>query len=336
MSSTALRRFFSKFAFVFLSSLLVVTASERVYWYLGGLGFEANIVIALFYMIPTLVMLWVVGSGPSQRLHQVILGGAVFGFVVEGVLTTVIYEDGPLPVLAALFVGWHGLLSVVAFWYLARKWLLERRRSALATGSALIGAYWGIWSIVYRLPESTEDFEESFAVMEPGEFAVYALGVGAIFAIGHWLIGYVWPDDFRLSKWGRRGTVALVAGYGSLAVLVFVPWAPAKLAVLIGTALWLLRRSRTTTSGEPSAVAALQGRVALRDVLILMIAPLVAGAAYAGVWAMDLTDDSVEGLMALLVATQVVAGLVAFGWAARRSLRGSQPSEVFDERTVAP
>ncbi len=229
--------------------------------------------------------------------------------------------------LAALFVGWHGLLSVVAFWYLARKWLLERRRAALSTGAALVGAYWGIWSIIYRLPEATEDFEEAFSVMEPGEFTVYALVVGVIFAAAHWLIGYVWPADFRLSKWGRRGTIALVAGYGAVAVLVAVPWAPIKFGVLVGTALWLLRRSRKASDGEPSVIAALQGRAALSDVAILMVAPVVAAVAYAGVWALDLSDKSIEGLMAFFATTQVLAGLVAFGWAARRSVSSVQPRD---------
>ncbi len=326
MNSIALKNWAKGLAFVFLSSLLVVTASGRVYWYLGGVGLEQNILIALFYAIPTLAGLWAIGSGGSSRLHQMILAGAVYGFVVEGVLTPVIYEDGPLPVLAALFVGWHGLLSIVAFWYLARKWLLEGKRKALAIGVLLVGAYWGSWSIVYRLPNALDEFEETYAVMEPAEFAGYAMVVGAGFAAAHWLIGLVWPEEFRPGKWGRRLIVIVTLGYGSLAVLPVVPWAPLKFAVLVGGALRLLQRSRQHRPDEPSAIAELQGRVALRDVAILMVAPAVAGLVYAGVWALDLSDEVVQGLFGLFSGAQVIAGLVAFAWAARRSLR--RPSEV--------
>jgi hypothetical protein len=321
MSSAAIRKWASGLAFVFLSSLLVVTASERVYWYLGGVGFEQNLLIAAFYMIPTLAALWAIGSGASSRLHQMVLAGAIFGFVVEGVLTTVIYEDGPLPLLAALFVGWHGLLSVVCFWYLTRKLLLERRLLALGVGAAVTGLLWGIWSIVYRLPEALEGHEETHSVMEPGEFAVYALVVGVIFAVTHWLIGFVWPQQFRPEKWGRRGIAVLLLGYAALAVLPAVPWAPIKFGVLVGTMLRLLRRSRETTLAEPSAIESLQGMIRWQDAAILMVAPLLAGVSYAVVWSLDPSEDFVQGVFATFSGLQVLAGLVAFAWAARRSTR---------------
>jgi hypothetical protein len=253
-----------------------------------------------------------------------VLAGAIFGFVVEGVLTTVLYEDGPLPFLASLFVGWHGLLSLFCFWYLARKWLLERRRRSLAIGAAAVGLYWGFWSIVYRLPEATEDFDQVFAVMEPGDFAVYSLVVGLVFAAAHWLIGYVWPTQFRPGRWGRRGIVLLLLSYASLAVLPLVPWAPVKFAVLVGGALWLLQRSRRFAPDEPSAIELLQGRVAINDVAILLIAPIAASFAYAGIWALDLSDSAVSGIFTTFSLLQAAAGLVAFVWAAQRSLRRPQ------------
>jgi hypothetical protein len=321
MSTTALRNWGKGFAFVFLSALLMVTASERVYWYVGGVSLESILGIAVFYMIPALAGLWAIGSGPSTRLHQVVLAGAVFGFVVEGVLTTVVYEDGVLPVMAALFVGWHGLLSVVAFWYLARRWLLEQRRRPLIFGSTAVGLLWGFWSIVYTLPEASEDFEEGFTIMEPTEFAIYALVVGLAFAAGHYLIGHVWPERFQPGKWGSRGIVLLLLAYAAMVVLPAVPWAPLKFGVLVGGSLWLLRRSRETTPDEPSAIAALQGKVALRDVALLLIMPAIAAATYWSVWSLELTEGAVEEIFAAVSVLTVLAGLIAFGWSWRRSLQ---------------
>ena len=321
MDTELAKRWVKGFAFVFLSALLMVTASERVYWYLGGATIESVVVIAGFYMIPALAALWAIGSGPSHRLHQMILAGAIFGFVVEGVLTTVVYEDGVLPVMAALFVGWHGLLSVVGFWYLTRRWLLEGRRRILATSAAAMGAYWGVWSIGYKAPNALADFEEPFAVMGPGDFAVYALIIGAVFAVGHYLIGFVWPERFKPDKWGRRGISLLLISYAALAVLPLVPWAPVKFAILVGGTVWLLQRSRVHTRGEPSAIEALQGRPLIRDVALLMIMPLVAAVAYAGVWSLDLSAGAAEGVFELFSIGQVLAGLIAYVYAARRSLR---------------
>lgn len=324
MNATAVKRSGAGLAFILLSALIMSTASERVYWYLGGASFDAFLGIAVFYAIPTLALLWAIGSGPSNGIHQLILGGAIFGFVVEGVITPVIYEDGPLPLLAALFVGWHGLISVVSFWYFARKWLLERRRRALVTGSAVLGLYWGVWSIVYVLPDALAEFDEVHPVMDPTEFGIYALIVGAVFATAHFLIGFVWPDGFRPGKWGRRGIVALLLGYASLAVLPVVPWAPVKFAVLVGGALWLLRRSRQAAPDESTVFATLAGHVRLSDVALVMVAPVVAALAYAAVWSMELSDDAVQGIFAAFSGLQVLAGLVAFGWAARRSIRSAR------------
>ncbi|MDJ0924431.1 MAG: hypothetical protein QNJ77_07710 [Acidimicrobiia bacterium] len=321
MAMSLSKRWISGFAFVFLSALLVVTASERVYWYVGGVSLDSILGIAIFYMIPTLAGLWALGSGPSIRLHQVVLAGAIFGFVVEGVLTAVVYEDGVLPIMAALFVGWHGLLSVVAFWYLTRRWLLARRRRSLVIGSAAVGLLWGIWSIVYTLPEASEGFEAGFTTMDPGGFAIYALVVGLAFAAAHYLIGYVWPKQFQPGKWGSRGIVMLLAAYAATAVLPAVPWAPIKFAILVGGSLWLLRRSREAGPEEPSAIAALQGHVRLRDVVLLLVMPVVSATAYSVVWSMELSTAAVEAIFTTVSLLTVLAGLSAFGWAARCSLR---------------
>ena len=332
MTRTNLKRLASLTAFVYLSAMTMVIASERVYWYVGGISVESIFGIGIFYMIPALAVLWALGSGPSQSLHQVILGGAVFAFVVEGVLTFVIYEDGPLPIMAALFIGWHGLLSVVGFWYLARRWLIEQRRLLLSGTAAAMGVYWGVWSIIYRLPEASEGLEESFIVMDPGEFTTYALVVGAVLVAAHWLLGWVWPEEYAPIRGGRIGITLVVGAYFAVAVMPAVIWAPIKLAVLLGGVLWLLKRSRLATPDEPSVIASLQGRVAFRDAVLLMVLPVTAVVSYSVVWSMDPNEGTTEALFLTMVATQVVAGLVAIVWAAHRALarrpaRGSSSVE---------
>lgn len=318
----------SQFAFVFLSAVTMVIASERVYWYIGGISADGVLGISLFYMIPAVAALWALGSGPSQRLHQLILGGAVFAFVVEGVLTPVIYEDGPLPIMAALFVGWHGLFSLVGFWYLTRRWLLDRRRGTIVGAGVAMGIYWGLWSLIYRLPGAFEDFEEPVSVMDPSEFGSYAIVFGSAFVVAHWLLGFVWPDSFAPQRRGRIALFVIIGGYFVLAVLPAVFWAPLKLAVLLGGALWLLRKSREATADEPSIIESLSGRVRLNDAVLLMVMPICAAVTYAASWSLDPSNDAVQLMMELMVFGQVLSGLVAFGWAWRRSTRSGQKEEI--------
>ena len=101
------------FGFLYLSALLMVMASERVYWYWGGVTVESVLILAAFYSLPAAAGLWALSLTRSTKLHQVVLAGAIFGFVVEGVITTVVYADGALPVFAAMFVGWHGMVAFV-------------------------------------------------------------------------------------------------------------------------------------------------------------------------------------------------------------------------------
>lgn len=319
-------------AFVYLSALTMATASERVYWYVGGLSLESILGIAVFYMVPTLAALWALGSGPSRRLHQIVLGGAVFAFAVEGILTPVVYEDGPLPIMAALFVGWHGLLSVVGFWYLTRRWLLERKRVLLVGGATLMGIYWGLWTMTFTLPGALDDLEGTNSVMAPGEFTRYSLAVGLAFVVAHWLLGYVWPEGFRPGKRGGTAITLLLGAYFSVAVLLFVPWAPIKLAALLGATMWLLRRSREATPDEPSIVESLQGRVALTDAALLMAMPIAASVTYGAVWSLGLGDSAVSALNVTMVVLQVLAGFLVFGWAARRALRSKREVAVSASR----
>ncbi len=317
MSTVRLRRFAALAAFAYLSSTVLVMASERVYWYWAGLGVESLLSIGGFYLLPTLAMLWAVTLTPARRLHQVVLAGAVFAFVVEGVLTSVVYTDGPLPVLAALFVGWHGMLSVVAFWYLAHLWLVTGNLRRLAVGSALVGAGWGLWAAVASLADPPSEFPAA-TVLTPGGFAVYAFGVGATLAAAHWLLGFVWPAEWRPGRRATAGLAFVTVAYLAVNVVPAVPWAPLKLTVLVGATAWLLRRSHRHADG-PTVLAALAGRVRLRDTAVLLALPAVASAVYALAATVASTTALTVSYWAL-VAGQVVVGAVAYGWAARASV----------------
>lgn len=311
-------------AFSYLSAVLMVMASERVYWYWAGFTAESVLGSAAVYLIPVTAALWTLALASAARLHQVILGAAVYAFVTEGVVTPIIYADGPLPVLAAMFVGWHGLVALVGFWYLTRRWLLEGNLRRLTWVAAAFGVGWGVWAASSSAAEPPEPelIEQGFdpTVLSAGRFAVYAMAVGVTFSVAHWLIGFVWPGRWRP---GRASTVLVViaaTAYMSLAVLPGVVWAPLKLAVFLGGTLWLLSKARRSTADEMSVFEELVGHVPIHRVAVLLIMPLGAAGTYAGVDALALTTDVLEGIYWTLVAIQVLAGGATFAWAAYRSL----------------
>ena len=307
-------------AFVYLTSIIVVMGSERVYWYWAGLTAGSVLEMAAFYVVPVAVAVWILALVPARRFHQVVLGGAVFAFVVEGVLTPIIYADGPLPVLASLFVGWHGMVAFVGMWYLTRRWLLAGYTHLVMRASSAFGTLWGVWAFVAafgdpELPGGTGD------VLSPGQFTVYALGVGVVFVAAHWLIGFVWPEEW---KPGRASTwiVGIVAvTYFAVAVLFAVPWAPAKLGILLGGTYWLMCRAPDGVQANgPTVLDRLSGTISLTSTAPILVAPLMASIAYGAMWLIDAPDAALGGLYWVFVAAQIVGGGIAYTWAARRSL----------------
>jgi len=311
-------------AFVYLTAVILVMASERMYWYWAGFTPESVLALGVFYAVPAAVALWAMALVPSYRTRQVVLAGAVFAFIVEGVLTPVIYTDGPLPVLAALFVGWHGIIAFFGFWYLARSWLLQRKLVAIGIACVGFGVLWGVWAFIVavRGPAELADASETIGeLLVPRDFALYAFGVGAVLTLAHWLIGFVWPSAWqpgRISTW----LLALATfGYMVIAVIPAVIWAPIKLAVLLGGTYWLMRRhSRDPTPNTPTVLDALVGRVRFRDALVLLLLPVSASLVYAATWELAPSPSTLSALYWIFVAGQVLGGLGAFVWAARPSI----------------
>jgi len=317
-------------AFVALSAVIVTMASERVYWYWAGLNVGSIVEISLFYLIPVTGALWALAHTKATRVHQVVLGGAFFAFLVEGVLTPVIYSDGPLPIMAAMFVGWHGIVAFVGFWYLTRRWLLKGRTRLTAIAVAAFGVLWGIWAFVSAVGDAT-DIEGGAIVLEPSQFAVYALGVGATLAAAHWLIGFVWPTSWRPGKTSTVLVALLNVAYMAVAVVLIVPWAPLKLALLLGGTFWLMTKGRDTNRDEPRILDKLAGRVRARDAAVLLLMPLAAAATYGVIWAIGISSAISGTVYGALVIAQVLGGAGAYIWAVRRSLATKQQIETDQE-----
>ena len=307
-------------AFLFACALVLVTVSEQVYWYWHGVGVGSLVELPLFYLVAALPALWLTQTLPARTVPQLVLISAMYAFLVEGVLTTVLYSDGPLPILAALFVGWHGLFAFVGGGYFTHLWLVRGELRKLAISMLLVGFGWGAWAAAAGLADPPAAFPDAMPFSAPA-FAWYAFRVTAVFALAHWLVGLLLPAAARSWRWRDFFAVSLPAlAFFTLTVLPAVPWAPLKLGVLLAGTWWLLQRSRA--SEPPDAAPLLErltGRIRLRDTSVLFLAPATATASFA---LLTLLDHL--GLLAAIywffTAVQVAVGALAMVWTARQVL----------------
>lgn len=320
------QRLAARLSFVVLSAAIVVVSSEKFYWYPQGFTAVGFVELSAFYALPVAATLWVIERYNINRPWPILLASGIFALGVEGIITPVLYEDGPVPALALYFFAWHGVLSFGFCWYLARRWALTGCRTRLAMGSALYGAAWGLWSVTYWRTESIEEFETENAAgdasWDPGQwgvpkFALYAATFTAVLITAHWLLGFVWPTDWQTTRRWNLATALLLAA-GLALITITIPWAPLKLGLLGWLIVRQLRRAGTG-SARLTVFDALQGRPTLVQLAPLCLLAAVAVAVYAAAAAFEPTTAVLDAIYNGTVAFQVVAGLIVVVMACRRT-----------------
>ena len=312
--------------FALIVGFILQLASERAYWFYSPRWFGADlsetIVLSLFYGFAAGGALWALAKVPFRGLHQVVLAGAVMAWTVEGVIVYVLHEAGPFdPFFPAMFAGWHGLISFVGFFYLVRRWLLDRNTQLLAGASLGFGVIWGLWASTSWLPDS----DQSLAAAESGDqlrtepiaFAATAILIAMSLAIAHLVLDRLWPASVAPTRRSTGLVLGLTGLYAAVGFFV-IPWGPLRWAALVAIPAAGLRWSVRGTP-SPHLFLSLAGTVRGRDTWAL--APMAVGAAlvYALLWLADPSEAALEALMLLHLVAQMAAGAVAVIWAMRRA-----------------
>lgn len=296
---------------ILLSTAVLVVFSEKVYWYPQGFVFAE---LVLFYAPPAAACLWAIAAFRVRRPAPLLLVAILYAFLIEGVLTPVLYEGGLLdPIMPAYFAGWHGLLAFFGGWYLLRRWLIAGRWQPVLASSALVGLFWGTWSLTYWLPETFGDFTQ------PGrwptvDFALYALYTTFFLAAGHWLLGRGgWEPAFRMGRIEKWLLGAVLTFFFFSLSFPGAPFGFLKLAALIAPIFLLLEvnRRRETSSDLFDALA---GPIQARTLLALLPLPVLATAVYAAAAVIDPDPETLRLILELTPLLQGVLGLIALGW----------------------
>jgi hypothetical protein len=313
--------------FVLLSAAIVVFFSEKTFWYIQG---YAILELVLFYSLPVAVCLGTLDYFRVQRLSGIVLVGALFGFLVEGVLTPVAYEAGLFdPVMPAYFVGWHGLISLVFGWYFIRKCLVNSHWIRLTLLSSAFGIFWGAWSLPYRLSESIQEFEalvQAGEYFRPGawpveEYLVYTLVFTGMMMAAHWLLGKgLWQQEFKLKRWELGLLLALLLFIFAFQVFPIVPLGILKLIFLIAVVLLPLRINRLQRE-EEGVLVRLDGKLRFLQTLPLLAMPAAATFVYGMAVLLPPSEEVLRFIYTSFSSSQGLIGAGFFIWAWVDSVR---------------
>lgn len=307
-----MKQLLSRFWFVALVTAVLVFFSEKAYWYPQGYAIAE---LLLFYAVPVYACLWAINRFQVQKLSGVILIAALFAFLIEGVLTPVMYEAGLFdPILPAYFIGWHGLLAVVFGWYGIRRWLLTGQWPRLFAASVLFGIFWGIWALVYWLPENKLAFVEG-GRWPTAQFGWHALTFTLLLMLGHWLLGQGgWQATFVPGRWEKWGVTAVLIFFFVTLALPAAPLGILKLLLLV-TAVFLPLEINRRRQPSGTLFADLAGSVQARHLLPLLAMPLLATAVYQFAVVNQPTETMLHDIFELVPLAQALLGAFCFGGA---------------------
>lgn len=329
------------FAFVYLSAVIVVCVSERVFWFWAP-GIVAHLEGALFYSLPMAAVIWLMSMYRVSTGWGLLAVAPIFAYVTEGVITPILYTGGPfVPFFPAWFAAWHGLGSVVLGWYLLRKWMLAERWMPIIAASIGLGAFWGVWASTSRLPESVNDEDliadlGELVVLGPGRFALYAGMVTLSLAVAHLLLGFVWPLELRVRSRSVRAIGAVVL-IGATAWTVVVPWALPMFLVYSWFQIRVLRRHRDdNASTQGTLLFQLRGRIRVRAATPLALIAATAATVYLMIWNVDPSDSVLNVVFYSIIAIQTLVGgvLTAMAWRTRNSCAQENELRQTSEREI--
>lgn len=319
MKATLLRLLFA-----LMVSLVLSFFSEKAYWYIGGYG--DMLAVAVFYGFPTYATLWAIDYFRVRRMAPLFLAASIYGLLVEGVLTPVVYAGFPFNPISISYtsLAWHAPISVVFGWVMLRRALLDGDGRRVLRLAVAFGVFWGTWMMIWRLPEAFDDpeLEGLTYTFSAGEMARYVAVTSLVMVLAHGLLGrrWLWHTAFKPSR-VDGGLVLAMLGLLFGVIVLAVPYALLELPVLLGLIYWALRANRQREA-EGSVLSDLAGTIPPRRLWPLALIPMLTAAIYA--LSARFPEDLIRVVFYGIYLVQTLGGLVGFGvalWYTRRPHR---------------
>ncbi|MGB7539040.1 MAG: hypothetical protein WBM17_10905 [Anaerolineales bacterium] len=229
---------------VLSAGYILMYFSEHMFWarFRPESDSPGNYVSAwIAYSLAGYAALAVVSAFRVRRAEAVFLAGAVFGWLVEGVVVGTTYEYLPLSI-SFTGLAWHALISF-SFGLWALPEILSRRRNLLIPAVIGIGLFFGAWAINWNA--NAAEYHATAL-----EFILFAGAATALLIPACGIFTALRRSPMRIHP-AEAGALALVALFFFALRAAAQPIAIYVLPSLIGITfftLWRNRRSETAGS----------------------------------------------------------------------------------------
>ena len=283
---------------------VAVWASENWFWFVPppDLTLPEFALTIVFYAVAAACALSAVILTGVRGWPAAFLGGAIVGYMSEGVIVGTIYDEFPI-YLVWTPLAWHALLAGGIVFGLGRAGWSTGRLVLLWLAFGLFGAFWGqYWTLERQILPGV------------GSLAIYLLASGLL-VVGAQLVLDRIGELPRPPLW----LLLLAPGIAGLlwlwqTVTGFVPQRLA-LPLVVLLILWIMRRLGLRSEGGTSLGQSGGWRHGL-----FLIAPLVAVAVAPPLWGLGL--GTLAANWVTLIVTSLTA-LAALGWLIWRAGRSA-------------
>ena len=313
-----MRQIVKRWAFILLSTTIMVFFSEKMYWYTQGYAYAE---LVLFYMPGTYIFLLAVSYFRVRGFWAMFLAASLYPLYVEGALTGIIVAD-ITGIMFFYFIGWHTTLSVIFGWYFQHKLLVQQRIRALALSSAAMGFLLGIWATVFWIPENVNDPEliaegHVLGQWPIADYALLLLYLGVIYTGSHYLLGRFWDDEFRPSRLENVLVILYVLFLVSLQLITYTVLG----VTFVVLCILILISLRRYSAERKTVLSELGGGIRFADSLVLFLLPVFAVIGYAMIAAIRPPDSVIKGYGDLIIFVQLSYGVVLFLYSVYKVLR---------------
>ena len=267
--------FAGRLALALLTGVVFTCYSELSFWArpIQGTLPPDVLLTTLVYAMAAYAFLTTVAAFRVRSMEALFLAGAVYGWLVEGVIVQTLYDDFPFN-LSWTGLAWHALITILFGWYALPRALRQPNPCKAAAWAGLAGLVNGVWAMGW--------WSEAPPPTPLANFAVYVFATTAALA-GAYGAG----SRLKLPAFapGRVEIVTLctaIAAYFLLVTLPAQPLAAILLPPLAGVVLLSLRRNAQREPGADLVTLSLQSEaIPWRRLLTLGLMPLTATSVYA-------------------------------------------------------